>query len=67
MEFNIDIDFDEASAAWMKNKRSIGYGSYKYCCTEFTKSGEKCKNKPLQDSSFCHIHKKRTHTESRVS
>ena len=49
MEFNIDIDFDEASAAWMKNKRPIGNGSYKYCCTAIYKIRRlKCKNKPLQ-------------------
>lgn len=64
MEFN--IDFDQASAAWMKNKRSIGNGTYKYCCMAKTKSGEKCKNKPLSELSFCHIHKKGCHSETRI-
>ena len=67
MEFNIDINFDEASAAWMENKRSIGNGSYKYCCIASTKAGSKCKNKPLNDCSFCRIHEKSTHSKTRVS
>ena len=64
MEFK--INFDEASAAWMENKRSIGNGMYKYCCTAYTKSGNKCKNKPLDNSSFCHIHEKTSHTKTRI-
>lgn len=65
MEFK--INFDEASAAWMKNKRPIGNGMYKYCCTEFTKSGNKCKNKPLINESFCHIHKNSGHSKARIT
>ena len=49
MEFKVEINFDEASDAWMQNKRSIGNGMYKYCCSATTKSGVKCKNKPLGD------------------
>lgn len=66
MEFKVEINFDEASDAWMQNKRSIGNGMYKYCCSATTKSGVKCKNKPLSDSSFCRIHKKTCHTETRI-
>lgn len=28
--YEVDIDFDSASAAWRANKRSIGNGSFKY-------------------------------------
>jgi hypothetical protein len=28
--YEVDIDFDLASAAWRANKRSIGDGSFKY-------------------------------------
>jgi len=30
VEFDIDIDFDEASKAWNKNKIRTGNGCYKY-------------------------------------
>ena len=29
-KYEVNIDFDEASKAWRKNKTSIGNGSYKY-------------------------------------
>jgi hypothetical protein len=28
--YEVDIDFDSASAAWRANKRSMGDGSFKY-------------------------------------
>ena len=34
MDMLIKIDFDEASAAWKKNKKSIGNGQYKYICMQ---------------------------------
>ena len=64
--FEVNIDFDEASTAWKQNKRSIGNGMYKYCCSATTKGSTKCKNKPLDDSSFCRIHKKSCHAETRI-
>lgn len=64
--FEVNIDFDEASASWMQNKRAIGNGMYKYCCTAKTKLGEKCKNKPYGDTLFCRIHKKTSHAETRI-
>jgi len=30
--YPIDIDFDEASKAWMRNKKRIGEGMYAYVC-----------------------------------
>jgi len=32
----VNIDFDEASAAWKKNKKSIGNGCYTYVKTSVT-------------------------------
>jgi hypothetical protein len=29
-----EIDFDEASAAWRKNKKHIGNGQFVYLCAE---------------------------------
>jgi len=31
-EYEVNINFDEASKAWMENKKSIGGGCYKYIC-----------------------------------
>jgi hypothetical protein len=30
MLYEVNIDFDEASREWKKNKKSIGNGEYKY-------------------------------------
>lgn len=38
----MNIDFDEASRAWRQNKKSIGQGSFKYVCGEWTKNGTPC-------------------------
>ena len=29
-QYKIDIDFDESSKAWRKNKKSLGEGMFKY-------------------------------------
>ena len=55
--YKVDIDFDEASALWRSNKKSIGNGSYKYVCGCKTKSGNSCKRERLHDSNYCKIHK----------
>ncbi len=52
----VNIDFDEASKAWMQNKRKITNGCYVYTCIATTKKGEPCKCKPSQNSQYCHIH-----------
>ena len=41
-QFAVNIDFDEASAEWHKNKKSIGNSQYKYICRVTT---NKNKNK----------------------
>lgn len=30
VHYEVNIDFDEASRAWLSNKISTGYGTYKY-------------------------------------
>lgn len=52
----VNINFDEASKAWMQNKRKITNGCYVYRCIATTKKGEPCKCKPSQNSQYCHIH-----------
>ena len=57
-EFEVNIDFDEASEAWRKNKKSIGNGHYKYVCEGFTKTGKKCVREPDAYCAFCNWHNK---------
>lgn len=44
----VDINFDEASKAWMRNKKKLGNGVYSYICgtKKRTKSGY-CRNDPF--------------------
>ena len=55
----VEIDFDEASRMWKANKKSIGNGSYKYICSQKTKSGNKCKRESLPGSNYCKQHFKK--------
>jgi hypothetical protein len=58
-KYNTIFDFEESSKEWVANKMSIGQGQYKYICGTFTKSGNKCKNKPMVNSDGkCHLHSK---------
>jgi hypothetical protein len=53
------IDFDEASNAWMKNKKKLGDGMYTYICGCQTKSGKPCQRKPQKNETYCFNHKKK--------
>lgn len=55
----VEIDFDEASREWRKNKIYLGCGDFRYCCSEPTKKREKCKNRIVKDN-LCHVHLKMT-------
>jgi hypothetical protein len=57
-ETEVYINFDEASAAWKANKKSIGNGSYKYICCVDT-NGKKCGIKCLMGEMYCRIHYKK--------
>ena len=56
--FEVNIDFDEASAAWKSNKRPTGNGCYKYVCCYVTKTARKCNKEPIHFSDFCKTHTK---------
>ena len=60
-ETEVYINFDEASAAWKANKKSIGNGSYKYiCCAEKNDTnGKKCGIKCLMGEMYCRMHYKK--------
>ena len=55
--YEVKINFDEASEAWLKNKVKLGNGVYKYRCLSKTKKGTQCNKTPLKNSDYCHIHK----------
>lgn len=55
--FKVEIDFDEASREWRRNKIELDYGQFRYCCSQLTKKGEKCKNKIVK-YDLCHLHLK---------
>jgi hypothetical protein len=57
IKYNTTFDFLESSNEWNANKLKIGQGHYKYICGNSTKSGNKCKNKPIVDGDGkCHLH-----------
>ena len=52
----VEINFDEASEVWKKNKKSIGNGQYKYICLQKTKSGNNCKRESIKFYDYCKMH-----------
>lgn len=46
-ELEVNIDFDEASKEWRKNKIDRGNGSFIYRCTYIHSNGKEC-TKPLE-------------------
>ena len=54
--YEVNIDFDGASEAWKKNKKSVGNGCYKYICVA-EKNGTTCGSKCYKDLSYCWQHR----------
>ncbi len=54
MEFDAKF-FDEASRAWMINKRRCG-ASYVYRCIHVSDKGIPCKNRPWKLENKCYFH-----------
>ena len=57
VEYNVDINFDEASIAWRANKVAKKDGGFAYICEGKTKLGKKCVRKPLAGCNYCKLHK----------
>jgi hypothetical protein len=53
----VNIDFDDASKEWHKNKKSIGNSQYKYVCQIQTNKKGICNNVCYQGSDKCWIHR----------
>jgi hypothetical protein len=45
--YEVNIDFDEASREWRKNKKHNGKGSFVYTCNYTHTNGKQC-NKPVE-------------------
>jgi hypothetical protein len=56
-EFEVNIDFDDASKEWHKNKKSIGNSQYKYICQIQTNKKGQCNKVCHQGSDKCWIHR----------
>jgi len=54
---DVDIDFDEASREWNRNKRRNGR-MYEYVCGQTCLSGRPCKRKPVNGGLHCSVHNK---------
>ena len=52
---DLDIDFEEASRQWMRNKVRVGQ-QYKYRCECLTKDGRNCSRYAVQGEPACKIH-----------
>jgi len=50
--YEVNIDFDEASDAWMQNKKKLPNCTYSYICGFITKKGTPCQN-----SQNCKLHR----------
>ena len=55
-EFEINIDFEEASKLWNSNKKKLSNGCYEYVCGKKLENGLFCKRKPNK-SQYCWLHK----------
>lgn len=55
----VNIDFEDASTEWKKNKKYIGNGSYKYICTHKTQHQNKnvCGRICYKKTEYCWIHR----------
>lgn len=56
LEYEVNIDFDDASRHWNANKKKLNNGCYEYVCGKELPNGEFCKKK-RKNSPFCFIHK----------
>ena len=56
IELKIDIDFDESSREWRKNKKNIGNCHFEYICLQLTHMGSICNRKCKLGSLFCKKH-----------
>lgn len=64
MQFQLIIDFDEASKEWNANKKKTLTG-YKYIClSTIGKTNKRCKTVCFTQLDYCYIHRKNIKNEN---
>jgi hypothetical protein len=53
----VNIDFDDASKEWHKNKKSIGNSQYKYICVIITNKNQICNKVCYKNNETCWNHR----------
>jgi hypothetical protein len=53
--YKVEIDFDEASREWRKNKKYKGNGTFEYKCSHVNIKNVYCKNK-VYLNGLCKYH-----------
>mgnify|MGYP003676054977 FL=1 len=60
-KYVVNINFDEASSAWRKNKNILKNGMYSYkkgkkVCSHINENGKKCRKRKLLNDEYCENH-----------
>ena len=60
-KYVVNINFDEASMAWRKNKNILKNGMYSYkkgkkVCDDIDENGKRCRKKKLLNGEYCENH-----------
>lgn len=56
--YKVEINFDQSSKEWRKNKRYLGNGLFEYKCKHICKNNSYCKNK-IYKNNMCKYHIKK--------
>lgn len=62
-QYDVSIDFDEASRAWRANKRHVGNGMFVYVCEYVLpcgKKGYKCNKRCMVGTNVCYVHRNKS-------
>jgi hypothetical protein len=62
--YEVNIDFDDASACWRANKKHIGNGYFKYICSKVLPNGKTCERTRKIGFAYCACHSKGEHMDS---
>jgi len=61
MEYRVEINFDEASKEWRKNKNILKNGMYSYkkskkICQHTNEENKRCRKKCICGDNYCEMH-----------
>lgn len=55
-KYKVEIDFEESSREWMKNKTKLPNGVYRYRCEHFSESKQKYCKRKVHFNGLCKYH-----------